>query len=96
MIITLKDGIRVEAEVSDNVRVASPTDKVDRTLDVIKPVLKKAVEPVVAVWKELNQEMKISEAQIELGFGFEASGDVFVASAKGNANFKVTLTLKPA
>ena len=94
-IITLQDGIRVEAEVTD-ARVSLRDGKVEQTLEVIKPVLVKAVQPIVAAWRELRQEMTVDSAQIELGFGFEASGNVFLASTKGNVNLKVTLKLKPA
>ena len=94
-IITLQDNLRVEAEVTD-ARVSLKDGKVEQTIDAIKPVLLKAVKPVVASWKELNQDMTVSEAKVELGFGFEASGHVFLASTKGNINLKVTLTLKPA
>jgi Trypsin-co-occurring domain 1 len=93
-IITLKDNIRVQAEVTDE-RVAFKDGKVDETIDAIKPVLLKAIRPVVETWKELNQDVALESAEIELGFGFEASGNVFLASSKGNVNFKVTLKLKP-
>jgi hypothetical protein len=94
-IITLDDNIRVEAEITDT-RVASPDGKVAQTLEAVKPVLLKAVQPVIAAWKELNKDMTVAKAEIEIGFGFEASGNVFVASSKGNVNLKVTLTLEPA
>lgn len=94
-IITLQDNIRVEAEITD-ASVAITDGKVNQTLDAIQPVLIRAVQPIAAAWKELNREMTVSEAHVELGFGFEASGNVFLASTKGNVNFKVTLTLKPA
>ena len=94
-IITLQDNIRVEAEVTD-VRVSLKDGRVEATLDAIKPVLVKAVQPIVSAWKELNREMTVESAEIELGFGFEASGNLFLASTKGNVNVKVTLKLKPA
>jgi len=93
-IITLQDNIRVEAEISD-ARVSLTDGKVQQTLDAIKPVLLKSIQPIVAAWKELNRELTVSEAEIELGFGFETSGTVFLASTKGNVNLKVTLKLKP-
>jgi hypothetical protein len=94
-IITLQDNIRVEAEITQ-ARAAFKHGKVDQSLDAIQPVLIRAVQPIAAAWKELNRGMTVSEAQVELGFGFEASGNVFLATTKGNVNLKVTLTLKPA
>lgn len=92
--ITLKDGIRIEAEVTDT-RVAAKDGRVEQTIDSIKPTLVRVVQPVVAAWDELNQDMDIQQAEIELGFGFEASGNLFIASTKGNVNLKVKLVLKP-
>jgi len=93
--ITLKDGIRIEAEVTDT-RVAAKDGKIEQTIDSIKPTLVRVVQPVVAAWNELNQDMDIQQAEIELGFGFEASGNLFIASTKGNVNLKVKLVLKPS
>lgn len=93
--ITLKDGIRIEAEVTDT-RVAAKDGKIDQTIDSIKPTLVRVVQPVAAAWNELNQDMDIKQAEIELGFGFEASGNLFIASTKGNVNLKVKLVLKPS
>jgi hypothetical protein len=93
--ITLKDGIRIEAEVTDT-RVAAKDGRVEQTIDSIKPTLVRVVQPVVAAWDELNHDMDIQQAEIELGFGFEASGNLFIASTKGNVNLKVKLVLKPS
>lgn len=93
--ITLKDGIRIEAEVTDT-KVAAKDGKVEQTIDSIKPTLVSVVQPVAEAWHELNKDMIIQQAEIELGFGFEASGNLFIASTKGNVNLKVKLVLKPA
>ena len=92
--ITLKDGIRVEAEVTD-MKVARKDGRVEQTIDSIQPTLVSVVRPVAAAWSELNRDMDVQQAEIELGFGFEASGTLFVASTKGNVNLKVKLVLKP-
>jgi hypothetical protein len=94
-IITLEDGLRIEAEETDT-EVAIVDGKVQKTIDELKPILVRAVQPVVAAWQELNQTMHIERAEIELAFGFEASGNLFLASAKGNVNLKVKLTLTPS
>jgi hypothetical protein len=67
----------------------------DATIDKIKPLILKACKPIAEVWKELNQDMHIEQAEVELGLGFEAEGNLYITKAKGNANLTVTLTLKP-
>jgi hypothetical protein len=91
-IITLKDGIRVEAEVTES-RVASTDGKVEQTIDSVKPTLVNVARAVASAWNELGY---VEQAEIELGFGFEASGHLFVASTKGNVNLSVKLVLKHA
>jgi len=89
-IITLADGIRVEAESTES-EVAAGDGKVDTTIESIRPTLLKVIRPVAAAWNELSNEITVEKAEIELGFGFEASGNFFVASTKGNVNLKVKL-----
>lgn len=97
-LIKLEDGTLVEVEVSDNEAkhiANSAADRVNTTFDKIKPILIKTCRPIAAAWKELNQEMHIEQAEIEIGFSFEGEGNLFVTKAKANSNLKVTLTLKP-
>ncbi len=92
------DGALVEVEVSpDQARQISGgfADKVGGTFDKIQPLLVKACRPIVAAWHEINQEMNIEHAEIELGLGFEGEGNVYVTKAKANANLTVKLVLKP-
>jgi hypothetical protein len=92
MIIELKDEILIEAEVT-NYQVSAPSDQVQKTIEAVKPLLVKVVQPVISAWDELAKSATIDKAEIELGFGIEASGNFFVASTKGNANLKVKLTV---
>jgi hypothetical protein len=98
-LIELEDGTLVEIEVPEN--EARPisggaTEKLkDATLDKVKPILLKVCRPITEVWKELNQDMNVEQAEVEVGLGFEAEGNLFVTKAKGNANLTVKLTLKP-
>ena len=39
--------------------------------------------------------MSIEKAEVEIGLGFEAGGDVFIVKGKGKANLSVKLTLLP-
>ena len=97
MIIKLQDGLRIQAEITDY-QVSSPGKEVQTTIDAVRPLLVKAVEPVVSAWTELSKTANLEKAEIELSFGIESSGNFFIASAKGSASLKVTLTIsrKPA
>ena len=97
-LIELEDGALIEVEVAE--AEAQPISgglakKVSSTFAKINPLLVKTCRPVVAAWRELNQEMLIDEAQIELGLSFEGEGNIYVTKAKTGANLTVKLTLKP-
>ena len=98
-LIELKHGLLVEvqADPEDEPRqiAASPDKLVDGAIDQARELLLKAVEPVVSVWGELNKDLSIDQVQIELALGFEASGRMFIAQAKGNASIKFTMTVRP-
>lgn len=97
-LIELEDGILVEVEVpSDGVQPISGgfAEKVDATFDKIRPLLVKTCRPIVAAWKELNQDTNIEQAEVEIGLSFEAEGNLYVTKSKAGANLKVKLVLKP-
>ena len=98
-LIELADGTLVEIEVPENkaqLIAGGAAEKLqDATIDKVKPILLKACKPIVEVWQELNKDMHIEQAEVELGLGFEAEGNLYITKAKGNANLVVTLTLKP-
>lgn len=97
-LIKLKDGTLMEVSMhGDQVQQISGglAAKVDATLDKIKPVLLNACKPITAVWKELNKEMHIHQAEVELGLSFEGEGNLYVTRLKSEANLTVKLVLKP-
>ncbi len=97
-LIELEDGLLVEVDVPDdqvNQIAGGVSGQVDKAIDTVKPVLLKACRPVVSVWQELNKEMSIDNAEVELQLGFSAEGSVFLAKSKGNANLKIKLSLSP-
>ena len=97
-LIELEDGTLVMVEVpEDEARPISggAADRVSESFDQIKPLLKRACKPVAEVFKELNREMEVDQAEITLGLSFEGEGRLFVAKAKAGANLNVKLTLKP-
>jgi len=98
-LIKLMDGTLVEVEVSEKeakeINGGAADQVADVAMDRIKPIIIAVCKPLVEVWEELNKDMAIEQAEIELGIGFEAEGNLYITKAKGNANLTVTLTLKP-
>ena len=95
-LIELEDGLLVEVDVPlDQAGQIAFGNQVDQAIDAIRPVLLKACRPVVSVWNELNKEMSISSAEVELQLGFSVEGSVFLAKANGSANLTVKLSIAP-
>lgn len=97
-LIELDDGTLVEVEVSeDQARKISGgfAEKVNTTLDKVKPVLTNICRPIIETWKEINKEMHIEQAEVELGLSFEGEGNLYVTRSKLGANLTVKLVLKP-
>lgn len=98
-LIRLEDGILVEVEAApgeaQQISGGSPVTRVESSLDKVLPVLSKICRPLANTWKELNKEMNVEKAEVEIGLSFEAGGDVFIASSKGGATLKVKLILGP-
>ncbi|NEQ87548.1 MAG: hypothetical protein F6K26_48350 [Moorea sp. SIO2I5] len=97
-LIELEDGTLVEVEVPGN--QVEPiaggfADKVSATFDKIRPLLVKTCKPIAQTWKELNKEMDIEKAEVELGFSFEGEGNLYITKSTAKANLKVKLVLKP-
>jgi hypothetical protein len=97
-IIELKDGILIEVEQLDNQveQISGKLSvKVNGSIDKIKPILLKLCQPIIEAWQEINKEMYIEGAEVELGLGFEGEGNLYITKSKGTANIRVKLILKP-
>ena len=97
-LIETGDGILIEVEVpEDQVEAISGgfSERVDTTFEQVKPLLTKACKPIIEVWKELNKEIEIAEAAIEIGLSFEGEGNIYITKSKASANLTVSLLLKP-
>lgn len=97
-LIELEDGMLLEVDVpGEHVEQISGgvAKKVNSSLDRIKPILINTCKPITEAWRELNQDMHIQEAEVELGLSFEGEGNVFVTKARAGANLTVRLVLKP-
>lgn len=97
-LVELSDGLLVEVEADDGAvqqMSAGSADRVERVLDGAKSLLKKAAQPVVSVWDELNRDLTIEQVESQLALGFEAEGNLFIACGTGSANINFTLTVSP-
>lgn len=97
--IKLEDGTLVEVEVpTDQVQpiAGSLADKVEATLNAIKPTLLKACLPIANAVKEIRDEVAIDQVEIEIGLSFEAEGNLYITKTSIGANLLVRMTLKNA
>jgi Trypsin-co-occurring domain 1 len=97
-LIELEDGTLIEVEVPEDQarQIASRfADKVNSTFDKIKPILKQACRPIAEVCQELNQEVHVDQAEVQISFSFEGEGNIYVTKAKAGSNLTVKLVLKP-
>jgi len=103
-LVRFKDGVLVEvgvqrdpAQLQMSHRAA---EELGKNFEVIAAMLKKVCSPVVSAFTEMgrdtNRPVSIESAEVELGLGFEAEGNLFVTKATAEATLKVKLTLKPA
>jgi hypothetical protein len=97
-LIKLEDGTLVEVEVlADQPRqiAAGTADKVAKQFDAVKPILMRVCKPISEAWNEINQDMNIDQAEVQLSLSFEAEGNLCITKSKANANITVKLVLKP-
>lgn len=97
-LIELEDGILIEVEVPDDeARQISnrAAEVVSSTFDKIKPILKKTVRPIAEIWNELDQDVELEAAEVEVNFSFEGEGNIYITKAKTGANLSVKLIMKP-
>lgn len=97
-LIELEDGTLVEVEATEaELQDIGHGAELIRgvTFEKIKPVLLRVTKPMLEVWRELNQDMEVQAAEVELGLGFGGEGNLFVAKTKGSANLKIVLKLAP-
>ncbi len=97
-LIKLEDGILVEVEATENdVQQidGSMAKRVDTAIDAIKPLIVKAARSIGSVWRELDKDLSLEQAEIEFGVSFEGEGNFYITKAKGGANLNIKLSLKP-
>ena len=97
-LIELSDGTIVEVFAvpgEERPMAASAAEKVGGAMDKALPLLKTICKPIASVWQELNKEVAMDQAELELGLSFEGEGNLFVTKASMGANLKIKLVFKP-
>ena len=86
-LIRLDGGILLEVNVpGDQPELISGglARTVGSSLDGIRPILARACKPIMEAWKDLDQDLDVESAEIELGLSFEAEGNVYIAKAQSH------------
>ena len=97
-LIKLEDGTLVEVEIpGEEIEEISGglAEKVKTTFEAVHPILVNSCRPVVKAWKELNQDLKVEQAEVEIGLSFTGEGNLYITKSTASANLKVKLLLKP-
>ena len=98
-LIELDNGLLMEVEIPQSeiemISGGSDIERVDKSINAVETLLIKSVQPITQAYKALNQDMILEKAEVEIGIGFSAEGNIFVAKGKANANLKVKLVLSP-
>ena len=99
-LIELENGLMMEVDIPQSeIEMISGggdvVERVDKSISTVESILVKSVEPITKAYNALNQDMILEKAEVEIGIGFSAEGNIFIASGKGSANLKVKLTLSP-
>ena len=101
-LIKLDNGLMMEVEVSkDEIEQISGghgdevVERVQSSMGAVETIIKESVKPIVSVYETLNQDVVLEKAEVEIGIGFSAEGNIFIAKGTGSANLKVKLVLSP-
>ena len=99
-LIPLDDGdFFIEAEIIDDgyspISGRAKNEKNTASFSRIKPLLIRVIHSIGSAWKEINKDMLVESAEVELGLTFESEGNIFISKASTSANLVVKLKLKP-
>jgi hypothetical protein len=97
-LIKLEDGTLVEIEMieGETEQISGGfANKVSSSFEKIKPVLLGVCRPIHEVWSELNKEMIVDQAEVQIGLSFESEGNLYVTRSKANANLLIKIVLRP-
>jgi len=99
-LIELENGLMMEVDIPQSeIEMISGggdmVDKVQSSMGTVEKMLLQSVQPIINTYNTLNQEVTLSSAEVEVGIGFSAEGNIFIAKGNASANLKVKLVLKP-
>jgi len=92
------DDILIEVESAEVEAISGGSDvieKIDSSMDSVKNLLLKSVKPISEAYAVLNQDVVLERAEVEIGVGFSAEGNIFIAKGKASTNLKIKLILSP-
>ena len=84
-----KDLGPFEVNANDGMKI------VDKGLDQIGDILKKVSNKLQKAFEGLNPAVEVKEAEVDLGFNFEAGGNIYIANTKTGTTLRVKLTIIP-
>ena len=96
-LIMLEDDTLVQVEATGNEAQQSSggvAERVDATLDKIKPTLLRVCRPVIEAMKKLREDIDLEQVEIEVGLSFDIEGNLYLAKTTFGTNVLVRMTLK--
>ena len=103
-LVKLDNGLLMEVEIAENSNDIQQIngggeneilERVEGSMGMVESMLKESVKPIVSAYEALNHDVVLERAEVEIGIGFSAEGNIFIAKGKGSANLKVKLVLAP-
>lgn len=92
--VQFQDGVIVEIiHETEEMRAISggAARKLSSAFSAAGEMITRAMKSIVASTADGLRDAGVSEAEIELGIGFSAEGQVYVAKAAGEGNIKITI-----
>ncbi len=100
-LVQIENGFLIEVEESKPSNKPRPfssgkdTRAIENRLSEAKEIIVKAVSNIIPAWDELAGKVKVESAEIEMGLGFEANGNIFIVQGKAKANLSIKLKISP-
>lgn len=99
-LIEMDNGLMMEVEIpQQEIEMISGgndiVEKVEQSMSAVEKVLVQSIQPITHAYNTISQEIVLEKAEVEIGIGFSAEGNIFVAKGSGSANLKVKLVLSP-
>ena len=98
-LIRLEDNSLVEviAAADDYEDISSggtAAKHVQSALERVAPLLKQICKPIANTWEELNQDVSIEQAEVDIGLSFEGEGNIYMTRSKASATLNIKLIMK--